>query len=139
MDPAYPEFRRRLDAVLRLRDPQALRQFLVAEGQWQADAATDPERAMWMMIATSPALGEFHQEAVRWLADHGYTEEARMLAGKASGDEASHRTAQEWRGSPGRHGGRRQGHRPRRGHGPGPGGHRSGSGRPGAERRQGGR
>jgi hypothetical protein len=79
MQPGYPEFRRKLDAVLRRRDAAALRQFLIEEGQWEADTTTDAERAMWMMIATSPALGDLHDEAVRWLASHGYGEEAQVL------------------------------------------------------------
>lgn len=88
MQPGYPEFRHKLDAVLRQRDPAALRQFLIGEGQWDAETTTDPERAMWMMIATSPALGELHDEAVRWLADHGYGEEARVLGRPRAGDKA---------------------------------------------------
>lgn len=110
MHPSYPEFRRRLDEVLRQRDPAALRAFLVAEGEWQADTTTDPERAMWMMIATSPGLGELHDEAIGWLNAHGYANEASLLAqrqlgrqparrpppsgGRGSGSQASHRTGQ---------------------------------------------
>jgi hypothetical protein len=79
---SYPEFRRNLDEVLRRRDPAALRAFLIAAGQWTPETTTDPERAMWMMIATSPALSALHEEAARWLLDHGYGEEARLLSGK---------------------------------------------------------
>lgn len=82
MQPSYSDFRPRLDAVLRQRDPAALRAFLVAEGQWDADTATDPERAMWMMIATSPALASLHAEAVTWLGAHGFQEEAQALGGR---------------------------------------------------------
>jgi hypothetical protein len=82
MNPAYPEFRRKLDEVLRRRDATALREFLIAQGQWTADTSTDPERAMWMMITTSPALRDLHEEAGRWLMDHGYAEEARTLGHK---------------------------------------------------------
>ena len=84
MNPAYPEFRRKLDEVLRHRNPALLREFLIAQGQWTADTSTDPERAMWMMIATSPALRELHEEAGRWLTDHGYAEEARLLGHKGT-------------------------------------------------------
>jgi len=85
VEASYPEFRRKLDDVLRRRDPAALRAFLIAEGQWTPDTTTGPERAMWMMITTSPALSGLHDEAIRWLADHGYAEEARALGNKGSG------------------------------------------------------
>jgi hypothetical protein len=77
----YAAFRQRLDAVLRLKDPAALRAFLVAEGQWEAEAQTDVERALWMMIATSPALAALHGEAREWLLAHGHAEEANALFG----------------------------------------------------------
>ena len=82
MQPSYPDFRKRLDAVLRQRDPDALRAFLIAEGQWDAQTSTDPERAMWMMIATSPALAPQHADALAWLSQHGYQEEAQALGGR---------------------------------------------------------
>lgn len=123
MQPAYPEFRRKLDAVLRRRDAPALRQFLIEEGQWEADTTTDPERAMWMMIATSPALGDLHDEAVGWLADHGYAEEAQVLGQRrAAGGHG--RTPSEASGAPPRgnrkprprdQSGRRDARPPRRG------------------------
>lgn len=78
-------FRGRLDAVLRQRDPAALRAFLVAEGQWQPDATTDAEAAMWMMIAASRALVGMHGEAERWLMSHGHEMEAQAILGKPSG------------------------------------------------------
>jgi hypothetical protein len=87
VNPAYPEFRRGLDEVLRRRDPAALRAYLIAQGQWTVETGTDPERAMWMMIATSPALRDLHGEAGRWLADHGYAEEARVLGRQAQGSQ----------------------------------------------------
>ena len=77
----YPEFRRRLDTVLRQRDPTALRTFLIAEGQWSAETTTDPEAAMWMMIATSPALSGDHAEARQWLMTHGHEAEAQAIFG----------------------------------------------------------
>lgn len=81
MPTPYQEFRAKLDAVLRQRDPAALRAFLVAEGQWDANATTDPERALWLMIATSPALGAMKAEALRWLTDHGHSAEVQALTG----------------------------------------------------------
>jgi hypothetical protein len=93
MHPSYSDFRKRLDAVLRQRDPMALRAFLIAEGQWDADTSTDPERAMWMMIATSPALASMRAEAIAWLSQHGYAEEAQALGGsRGEGGHASHQS-----------------------------------------------
>ena len=77
----YPDFRRRLDDVLRQRDPAALRAFLIAEGQWTPETATDPAAAMWMMIATSPALAQLRDEARRWLLAHGHEAEAQAIFG----------------------------------------------------------
>lgn len=77
----YKAFRQRLDAVLRQRDPAALRAFLVAEGQWQPDAQTDAEAAMWMMIAASPALKDLRGDAERWLLTHGHEAEAGAILG----------------------------------------------------------
>lgn len=77
----YPAFRRRLDNVLRQRDPAALRAFLIAEGQWSAETTTDPEAAMWMMIASSPALASDHAEARQWLMTHGHEAEAQAIFG----------------------------------------------------------
>lgn len=93
MEPSYADFRRRLDDVLGRRDPRALRDFLIAEGEWEPDTTTDPERALWMMIATSPALAALHDEATQWLTDHGYDEEARLLRGGASRQSGRSRDA----------------------------------------------
>ncbi|HEX5548493.1 MAG TPA: hypothetical protein VFX24_13870 [Ktedonobacterales bacterium] len=88
----YPAFRRRLDDVLRQRDPAALRAFLIAEGQWTPETATDPEAAMWMMIATSPALANLRDEARQWLMAHGHAAEAQAIFGaQHSADKAPHR------------------------------------------------
>jgi len=88
----YPEFRRRLDDVLRQRDPVALRAFLIAEGQWTPETATDPEAAMWMMIATSPALAHLRDEARGWLMAHGHEAEAQAIFGaKHSAGKPPHR------------------------------------------------
>jgi hypothetical protein len=88
----YPAFRRRLDDVLRQRDPAALRAFLIAEGQWTPETATDPEAAMWMMIATSPALANLRDEARQWLTAHGHAAEAQAIFGaQRSAGKRSHR------------------------------------------------
>lgn len=96
---AYPAFRQRLDAVLRQRDPAALRAFLIAEGQWQPDQQTDDEAAMWMMIAASPTLAGMHAEARRWLASHGHEAEARAILGRG---QTQRQEAAPRRGSAGR-------------------------------------
>ena len=88
----YPEFRRRLDDVLRQRDPAALRAFLIDEGQWTLETATDPEAAMWMMIATSPSLANLRDEARQWLMTHGHAAEAQAIFGaQRSAGNAPHR------------------------------------------------
>lgn len=84
---AYLEFRKQLDTLLHTKDPQAVRQFLISQGQWSEDAQIDTERAMWMMIAGSPTLQELHSEAHAWLTSHGYEAEAKAL--KAQGKAAS--------------------------------------------------
>lgn len=76
---SYKAFRARLDEVLRQRNPDALRAFLIAEGQWQPDQTTDTEAAMWMMIATSPALRSMHDAAEHWLLAHGHETEAAAI------------------------------------------------------------
>ena len=80
----YQIFRERLDAVLRERAPDRLREFLIAEGQWPENTTTDTEAALWMMIATSPALTDQHQEARVWLISHGHEAEARAIFGEKS-------------------------------------------------------
>ncbi|HEU5368392.1 MAG TPA: hypothetical protein VFU69_08015 [Ktedonobacterales bacterium] len=76
---SYPEFRSQLDSVLRSKNPEAVRQFLIEQGQWDQDSAGDVEHAMWMMIAGSPTLQHLHVEAQSWLRQHGYQAEAEML------------------------------------------------------------
>jgi hypothetical protein len=76
---SYPEFRSKLDSVLRSKNPEAVRQFLIEQGQWDEGRASDVEHAMWMMIAGSPALQSLHAEAQDWLMQHGYHAEAEML------------------------------------------------------------
>ncbi len=108
----YPEFRRRLDDVLRQRDPTALRTFLIAEGQWTPETATDPEAAMWMMIATSPALANLRDEARQWLMAHGHAGEAQAIFGaKHSPGKPPHRSG----GPPGKASGKASGKAPTKG------------------------
>ena len=80
----YETFRRDLDEVLAQRDPAALRAFMIERGEWPEDTTTDPERALWLMIATSPGMVKLHGEALAWLRGHGYTAEAEAIAGRNS-------------------------------------------------------
>jgi len=82
MDNEYPTFRRQLDTILQQRNPQALRDFLIETGQWDEDATMDPEVAMWMMIAASPAQSKMHAEADRWLRTHGRTDDIDDIASR---------------------------------------------------------
>jgi hypothetical protein len=79
MEVDYRKFRAQLDEVLRQRSPDRLRRFLIEQGQWSEDQHTDTEAAMWMMIATSPALADMHDEAERWLLSHGHEMEAQAI------------------------------------------------------------
>ena len=76
----HAHFRQRLDAVLRTRDVQQVRDFLIAEGQWSPGLPADPEFAMWMMIAGSANLRDLHEQARQWLVGHGHEAEADALA-----------------------------------------------------------
>ncbi len=78
----YPNFRQRLDAVLRTRDIQQVQQFLIAEKQWEEGTPADPEFSMWMMIAGSPSLRDLHEQARTWLVEHGHAEEAQAVLGR---------------------------------------------------------
>jgi hypothetical protein len=98
--PDYPAFRRRLDDILRQRNPEALRAFLIAEGQWAEATATDPESAMWMMIATSPTLASQRDEARQWLLTHGHEAEAQAIFGA----QRTRGTSPNGRGYPNRRG-----------------------------------
>jgi hypothetical protein len=75
----YANFRQRLDAVLRTLDVKQVRDFLVAEKQWDATQPADPEFAMWMMVAASPALRDLHERAYEWLVSHGHEDDARAV------------------------------------------------------------
>ena len=86
-------FRRQLDATLRQRDADALRQFLLESGQWQEDTIpADVPAALWMMILASPALSDLRPEAQSWLRNHGHTQEAELLAGRKKSGAAGKRS-----------------------------------------------
>jgi hypothetical protein len=72
-------FRHQLDTVLRTRDVQEVRSFLIAEKQWSEELPSDPEFAMWMMIAGSQTLRDLHEQARKWLVSHGHEAEAEAL------------------------------------------------------------
>jgi hypothetical protein len=105
-------FRRQLDTTLRQRDPKALRQFLLASGQWQEDSVpADVSAAMWMMILASPALADLHAEAQSWLRANGHGQEADVLAGRKKRGAGARRP--DGKRPPQRGGGdRRNGRRP---------------------------
>ena len=75
----YSSFRQRLDDVLRTRDVNRVREFLIAEKQWSPGQPADPEFAMWMMIAGSPTLQDLHERAHQWLVSHGHEEDAKAF------------------------------------------------------------
>ena len=77
--PDYASFRQKLDNVLRTLDVQQVSKFLIAENQWDEGTPTDPEYAMWMMIAGSPALRNLHEQARQWLITHGHEDEANAV------------------------------------------------------------
>lgn len=97
----YASFRQRLDAALRTRDVQQVKAFLIAENQWSSDAPSDPEFAMWLMIAGTPTLKELHTEARRWLVTHGHEEAAEAVL---------RRTQSSTKQQSGQHGARQQQH-----------------------------
>ena len=78
---AYRSFRERLDAVLRTKDPERVRAFLIERGQWSEADQGDSAFAMWMMIAGSPSLAPLHPEAEQWLREHGHADEAQIITG----------------------------------------------------------
>lgn len=78
----YTSFRQRLDEVLRTLDVKQVSSFLIAEKQWQSGHPSDPEFAMWMMIAGSPTLHDMHEQARQWLIAHGHQEEANAVLSK---------------------------------------------------------
>ena len=82
MSTNYVDFRRELDTILRQRNPQVLRAFLIEHGQWEPETTQDPEAYMWMMIAGSPALTSLHGQADVWLTTHDRAEDAEELAAR---------------------------------------------------------
>lgn len=82
-------FRRDLDAVLARRDPAALRAFLIEQEQWTEETTTDPETAMWLMIAASPTHNALHPEAEAWLRGHGHAAEAEAILGRSGGGKSA--------------------------------------------------
>ena len=75
-------FRAQLEQVLRQKNPAALRQFLVEQGQWPQDTTIDAERAMWTMILGNTALAALHPAAHAWLVAHGHPADAALLLGE---------------------------------------------------------
>lgn len=103
----YHNFRERLDVVLRTLDVHQVREFLVAEGQWDEDGPADASFAMYMMIAGSRALKDLHPQAREWLMSHGHTSEAQAVFGsgpssprKGSQDPRNARAGNNARRSP---------------------------------------
>ena len=81
----HVSFRQRLDAVLRTRDVQRVSAFLIAEEQWEPGVPSDPQFAMWMMIAGASTLKDLHSEARTWLIAHDHTEEADAILSRSQG------------------------------------------------------
>ena len=81
----YANFRQRLDTVLRTLDVKQVQEFLIAEKQWSPGQPANPEFAMWMMIAGSPTLRDFHGQARQWLVSHGHEVEAQAVLGRSKG------------------------------------------------------
>ncbi|GHO43063.1 hypothetical protein [Ktedonospora formicarum] len=79
-----PQFRQQLDNLLRTRDVQRVRAFLIESGQWYEDAPADPLYAMWLMIAGSDKLSDLHAEAREWLLSNGHENVVEALLGKES-------------------------------------------------------
>lgn len=92
----YAGFRQRLDQVLRSRDVRQVRAFLIEEGQWTLEQPANPEYAMWLMIAGTPALKDLHQEARQWLIGHGHGEAAEAVLGhKQAGSQGGKNTGKQ--------------------------------------------
>jgi hypothetical protein len=98
----YASFRQRLDAVLRTLDVKQVQKFMQDEGQWDKGTPTDPQFAMYMMIAGSLTLNELHGKASEWLLANGHEEEAQAVLGRqksAGGGGKSQRSRPGGRGS----------------------------------------
>ncbi len=72
----HSSFRQRLDAVLRTLDVKQVQEFLIAEKQWDEGQPSNPEFAMWMMVAGTPSLSNLHDRAYEWLMMHGHEADA---------------------------------------------------------------
>jgi hypothetical protein len=81
----YANFRQRLDAMLRTLDVKQVQDFLIAEGQWSPGSPADPEFAMWMMIAGSKTLRDLHEQARKWLVNHGHGADAEAVLRRGTG------------------------------------------------------
>jgi hypothetical protein len=81
----FVSFRQQLDAVLRTRDVQQVRNFLIAREQWSEELPADPEFAMWMMIAGSQTLRDLHEQARKWLVSHGHEADAEAVLRRGKG------------------------------------------------------
>src|SRR2546423_827716 len=79
----YASFRQELDTVLRTLDVKQVQDFLITRGQWSPGVPTDPEFAMWLMIAGSATLQDLHGRASEWLVNHGHEAEAQAVLGRA--------------------------------------------------------
>jgi hypothetical protein len=90
----YTNFRQRLDAVLRTLDVQQVSKFLIAESQWDEGTPANPEYAMWMMIAGSPALRDLHEQARQWLVSHGHEDEANAVLRRGKGSSQGKKKSQ---------------------------------------------
>ncbi len=120
----YTHFRQQLDTALRTLDFKKVQAFLIAQDQWSEDVPADPEYAMWMMVAASPTLRDFHSRAREWLVSHGHASDALAVLG--SGQlEAEKRGKQQSRSF-------KRGQPANR-----PGDNRSSNARPGAQRKPG--
>ncbi len=85
----YTNFRQRLDSVLRTLNVKQVRDFLIAEKQWQVGQTSNPDYAMWMMIAGSPTLRDLHEQARQWLIAHGHEEEANAVLNRGKGKSST--------------------------------------------------
>lgn len=81
----YANFRQQLDAVLRTRDVEQVRNFLIAKEQWSEELPADPEFAMWMMIAGSKTLLDLHEQSRKWLVSHGHGADAEAVLSRGKG------------------------------------------------------
>ena len=108
----YASFRQRLDAVLRTLDVQQVRDFMVAEDQWDEGTPADPEFAMWMMIAGIPSMRDLHDRAYEWLMTHGHEADAKVFLARDKRSDG--KVAGKSGGKPAARSGKPQNSKPRR-------------------------